>query len=76
MNDMNTSAYVLTLLSWLPSSPRAKPLFAKLDTDYFTGQFVTWLRFPSLSASVSGLAPVLDFTAGLDFLVSVDDHNF
>lgn len=50
--------------------PRQKLFFAEFDTDCFTGQFVTWLRFPSLSASVSGLAPVLDFTAGPDFLVT------
>jgi len=59
----NTSAYVLTLLSWLLFSARQKLFFAEFDTDYFTGQFVSWLRFPWLSARVSALAPVLDFTA-------------
>jgi hypothetical protein len=36
-------------------SARQKLFFAEFDTDCFTGQFVTWLRFPSLSAIKSSV---------------------
>lgn len=58
-NDMrNTSAYVFTLLSWLRISPRTKSCYARRSILIVSQPSLSrGYQFPSLSPSLSALAP-------------------